>query len=85
MYVISSGTCFITESLQGLFDNRPVFNAGRIAGIHAPRTPFRTVRRDHIFLFNAKRKIWEKESAPPDTMLDPAQLLHSLKRVVGCA
>ena len=56
-----------------------------IAGNVAPRTAFRAMRRDHIFLFNAKRKIWEKESAPPDTMLFPALLLHSLKRVVGFA
>jgi len=57
----------------------------RIAEIYTPRAPFRAMRRDHIFLFHAKRKIWGKESAPPDTMLLPAQLPRSLKRVVGFA
>jgi len=54
-------------------------------GIIDARALFRAMRRYHIFLFNAKRKIWGKESVPPDTMLSPALLQRFLKRVFGFA
>ena len=58
---------------------------GASQGYMLPAHRFASCDATLFFFYGKKEKQGKKKTPTPDTMLYPAQLLHLLKRVVGCA